>query len=104
LPNQNWRKIVTNTLSETELDHLRRKLKFRAWHRGIKEMDLILGHFADVALETMVEPELLEFSALLEVDDRDLIKWFTGESQTPVEWQTTLFEKIIQNQLFTDSK
>jgi antitoxin CptB len=87
-------------LSESELDRLRRKLRFRAWHRGIKEMDLILGHFADVALEGMGEVELVEFSALLEVNDRDLIQWFTGESETPIEWRTDLFEKIEQNRFF----
>jgi antitoxin CptB len=85
-------------MNDTELDHLRRKLRFRAWHRGIKEMDLILGHFADAALEGMGDAELDEFSALLEVNDRDLIQWFTGESETPVEWRTELFEKIKRNQ------
>jgi antitoxin CptB len=92
---------MTEPLSSAELDHLRRKLRFRAWHRGIKEMDLILGHFADAALEGMRDAELVEFSALLEVNDRDLIQWFTGESETPVEWRTELFEKITKNQMLT---
>jgi antitoxin CptB len=90
---------MADNLSKTELDHLRRKLKFRAWHRGIKEMDLILGHFADAALEGMEEAELLEFSGLLEVNDRDLIKWFTGESEPPVERRTALVDKIMKNPL-----
>jgi antitoxin CptB len=89
-------------MTETELDHLRRKLKFRAWHRGIKEMDLILGHFADAALAEMGEVELVEFSALLEVNDRDLIKWFTGESEVPGEWQNKIFNKIKQYQWITE--
>jgi antitoxin CptB len=88
-------------MNDTKLDHLRRKLRFRAWHRGIKEMDLILGNFADAALEGMGEAELVEFSALLEVNDRDLIQWFTGESETPVEWRTELFVKITKNQMLT---
>jgi antitoxin CptB len=90
---------MTTKLAEAELDHLRRKLKFRAWHRGIKEMDLILGHFADAALEGMEEAELLKFSGLLEVNDRDLIKWFTGESEIPAAWQIPLVEKIMRNWL-----
>jgi antitoxin CptB len=90
---------MTHALSETQLDHLRRKLRFRAWHRGIKEMDLILGNFADAALDGMGGAELLEFSDLLEVNDRDLIKWFTGESEAPVEWRTGLFDKIKRNQI-----
>jgi antitoxin CptB len=86
-------------LPSAELDFTRRKLKFRAWHRGIKEMDLILGHFADRELEGLSEAELSEFGALLKIDDRDLIQWFTGEVETPAEWRTPLIEKIKLNQL-----
>jgi antitoxin CptB len=85
--------------SDTELDQLRRKLKFRASHRGIKEMDLILGHFANQAVDSMGSEELAEFGALLELHDRDLMQWFTGEVETPVERRTDLFLKIKQNQL-----
>lgn len=94
---------MTESLSESELDHLRRKLKFRAWHRGIKEMDLILGNFADTALAAMGEAELLEFSELLEVNDRDLIQWFTGEVEPPLKWKTEQFEKIKRNQVFVEN-
>lgn len=85
--------------SDTHLDQLRRKLKFRASHRGIKEMDLILGHFAEHAVDSMDPTELAEFGALLELQDRDLMQWFTGEVETPAEQRTDLFLKIKQNQL-----
>lgn len=84
---------------EAELDQLRRKLKFRASHRGIKEMDLILGHYAELAVDSMEPAELAEFGALLELHDRDLMQWFTGEVETPKEQRTALFLKIKQNQL-----
>ncbi len=93
--------MTGNPLSSAELDLTRRKLKFRAWHRGIKELDLILGHFADRELEGLSEAELSEFGALLKIDDRDLIQWFTGEVETPQEWHTPLIGKIKQNQLDT---
>ena len=85
--------------TDTELDQLRRKLKFRASHRGIKEMDLILGHFAECAVDSMELAELADFGALLELHDRDLMQWFTGEVETPSDQQTALFFKIKQNQL-----
>ena len=85
--------------NDTELDQLRRKLKFRASHRGIKEMDLILGHFAENAVDSMESAELAEFGALLELHDRDLMQWFTGEVEIPMEQRTELFFKTKQNQL-----
>ena len=47
------------------LDTLRRKLRFRAWHRGTREADLIMGQFADARIGTMTEDELAQFDALL---------------------------------------
>lgn len=78
------------------LDPVRKKLLFRAWHRGIREMDLILGRFADLNIASMSAAELDEFGRLLEVNDRDLVQWFTGETATPDQWKTVLFNKISQ--------
>jgi antitoxin CptB len=80
----------------SDLDPLRKKLLFRAWHRGIREMDLILGRFASAHVSSMAKAELEEFAFLLEVFDRDLIQWFTGEVETPSAWNTHLFQKIKQ--------
>jgi antitoxin CptB len=43
------------------LDARRRKLLFRSWHRGMREMDLIMGRFADSALAVLSDAELAEF-------------------------------------------
>ena len=86
-------------VNDTELDRLRRKLKFRASHRGIKEMDLILGHFADSKVDSMTLSELEEFGSILELHDRDLVQWFTGEVEVPAQYWTGLFQKIKQHQL-----
>lgn len=50
----------------------RRRLRFRAWHRGTKEMDLILGTFADRHLDGMNAAGLAAFERLLEEPDREL--------------------------------
>jgi antitoxin CptB len=94
--------MTGSVLSSAELEPLRKKLLFRAWHRGIREMDLILGRFADAHIGGMKTPELEEFAFLLEVFDRDLIQWFTDEVETPSEWNTALFQKIKQYHLTMD--
>lgn len=94
--------MTGSDISSAELDPLRRKLLFRAWHRGIREMDLILGRFADEHLARMGDGELEEFSCLLEVFDRDLIQWFTNEVEVPATWDTVLFQRIKQYQISMD--
>src|SRR5690606_39376964 len=87
--------MTGSTLATVDLDVRRRKLLFRAWHRGMREMDLILGQYADRHLVGMSEPELDEFEQILEVLDRDLLKWVTGESAIPKEYNTPLFRDIM---------
>ncbi len=72
-----------STRSSADLDPRRRKILFRAWHRGMREMDLIMGRFADAHIGTLSEADLDEFERLIEVLDRDLLSWVTGEAQVP---------------------
>lgn len=71
-----------------------RKLKFRSWHRGIKEMDLILGHFADSTLESLSDAELDTYEELIEVADTSLYNWLTGRENVPAEHDHELFARI----------
>lgn len=77
------------------LDARRRRIKFRAWHRGMLETDLLLGRFADAELERLTERELDDFEALLEALDRDVFAWATGETPTPEAYDTQLFGRIV---------
>jgi antitoxin CptB len=88
-------------LSTAKLDPRRRKLLFRAWHRGIKEMDLIFGLFADAHLALMDDGDLDEFEMMLETSDRDLLKWFTGEESVPDVADTPLFRRIAEHSVDT---
>ncbi|MEQ8449633.1 MAG: succinate dehydrogenase assembly factor 2 [Nitratireductor sp.] len=72
----------------------RRKARFRAWHRGMREMDLLLGTFADARLDALPAAELDLFEDLLEVPDAELFKWFTGEVPVPAAHDTDLFRRI----------
>lgn len=72
----------------------RRKLLFRSWHRGMREMDLITGRFADDAIEHLADAELAEFERLLEVPDRELLAWIIGEAGVPAHYDTPLFRRL----------
>lgn len=78
------------------LDARRKRARFRAWHRGMKEMDMILGAFADAKVDELTLEELLTFEELMDVLDRDLFKWFTGEGATPDAYNTPLFQSICK--------
>lgn len=83
-----------STRSSADLDPRRRKLLFRAWHRGMRENDLIMGRFADDAIAGFTDVELDEFERLIEVLDRDLLGWITGEIAVPENYDTELFRRL----------
>jgi antitoxin CptB len=68
---------------ETNDARRRKRLRFRAWHRGLREADLILGPFADAHLDGLDAAELDDFEALLAVPDNDLHDWFIGRTAAP---------------------
>ena len=83
-----------STRSSADLDPRRRKILFRAWHRGMREMDLIMGRFADAEIGNFSEEELDEFERLIEVLDRDLLSWITGEAQVPENYDSDVFRQL----------
>ncbi len=86
---------MTGTILSSEgLDVRRRRLLFRAWHRGMREMDLIMGRFADARIATLGEAELAEFERLIEVPDPDLLAWITGEGAVPQNSDSAVFRQL----------
>ncbi|OYW66656.1 MAG: succinate dehydrogenase assembly factor 2 [Bosea sp. 12-68-7] len=83
-----------STRTSADLDPRRRKILFRAWHRGMRENDLIMGGFADAHIGELSEAELDEFERLIEVLDRDLLSWITGEAQVPENYDTPVFRRL----------
>jgi antitoxin CptB len=80
--------------SSEGLDERRRRLLLRAWRRGMRETDLIMGRFADAHIGTLDDGELAEFERLLDVRDQDLLGWVTGEFATPPDYDTPLFRRL----------
>ena len=89
------RTIMTGTTrSSAEIDPRRKRILFRCWHRGIREMDLVLGSFADAEIENLSEAELDELERIMAEEDNDLVKWVTGEKPVPDEFRDGLFPRI----------
>jgi antitoxin CptB len=62
---------------------IRKRLRYRAWHRGTKELDLLLGRFADARLGDMDRTALADFEVLSEVPENVLYRWITGAGALP---------------------
>ena len=65
------------------LEATRKRLKFRSWHRGTREMDLLMGRFADAVLGSCDETLLTAYEALLEENDPDIYDWVCGRLTPP---------------------
>ena len=76
------------------LDARRRRLLFRATHRGTFENDLMLGGFLRAHLATLDDADLTELEALLELPDPDLADWLTGRAPIPPEQDTPMLRRI----------
>ena len=80
--------------TSADLDPRRRRILYRCWHRGIREMDLVFGSFAEAEIGTLSDAELDEFEAIMGEDDHDLHAWITGARPLPNHLQTPLYERV----------
>ena len=78
----------------TPLAVRRRRARYRATHRGTKELDLMIGHFAEAHIDTMFEPALARFEQLLAMPDPDLDHWLRGGAEPDGEEMRGLIEEI----------
>jgi antitoxin CptB len=87
---------MTGTARSSEgLDARRRKLLVRSWRRGMREMDLILGGFADAEIDILTDAEIDQYEELLDIPDTDLLPWLTGERLPPEEVASlSIFRRI----------
>ena len=78
-----------------ETDTRRKRLLWRATHRGIKEMDLILGGFVVKHLETFTEAEITDLERIMEIPDQDMLSWATKQADVPPEHLSALLTRIL---------
>jgi antitoxin CptB len=86
--------MTGTTRSSSGLDDRRKRLLFRCWHRGTREMDLILGRFADAEIATLTDEEIAALEHLIEVPDPDLYAALTGDRPLASEYAGPLFDRI----------
>ena len=84
-----------------DLSMRRRRLRYRAWHRGTKEMDLVLGPFCDAHLDSYGPPELDRLETLMDEEDTELLKWVMGQEPVPADTDSDLLQTIIAYRLKT---
>ena len=78
------------------MDHETRlkRLRFRAWHRGTREADLMIGGFFDAHGASLSAAELDWFEALLEEQDVDIMAWAIGSQPCPDQWQGPIMDRM----------
>ncbi len=86
--------MTGTTRSSGGLDDRRKRLLFRCWHRGTREMDLILGRFADAEITDLRDGELDQFERLLELPDPDLYAALIGDKPLDPQYASALFNRI----------
>jgi len=87
-------KMTGSTRSSSGLDDRRKRLLFRCWHRGTREMDLILGRFADAGIAGLTDDELAQLERLIEVPDPDLYAALIGATPPAPDYAGPLFDRI----------
>jgi antitoxin CptB len=80
--------------SSEGLNERQRKVLFRAWRRGVREIDLIVGRFADAHIATLDAAALNDFERLIEAPNAELYAWVAGGEAPPAAYDTAVLAKL----------
>jgi len=80
------------------LENWRKRLTFRAWHRGTREMDLLMGSFAEKFINDFEAPELGIFEEILVNNDPDVYDWIIGRQKPPQELKSKVLDLLLVHQ------
>lgn len=84
---------------DNSLENWRKKMIFRSWHRGTREIDLLLGRFADENIPNFDAEQLRQYEELLQNNDPDLYNWITGKEEPPANVMTDVLKIIMSYHL-----
>lgn len=87
--------MAQDTDQDKRVENLRKKLIFRSWHRGTREIDLLLGRFADAHVPQFNAQDLQDYEDLLKNNDPDLYNWITGKEEPPANIMSDVLKKIM---------
>ncbi|HQT65202.1 MAG: succinate dehydrogenase assembly factor 2 [Acidocella sp. 20-57-95] len=85
---------ISESPDDKPLDSRRRRMVFRAQHRGTYENDLLIGDFVKTRIATMTDSELDEIEAVMEFPDAELADWLTGRKPIPPHADTPMLRRI----------
>lgn len=83
-----------NPHKEIDLENRRRRLLFRAWHRGIKELDLIFGNFVEANVQDFSDEDCAWFESLFEEQDHEILTWVTKGENVPEKFQGEMMDRL----------
>ncbi|WP_191252509.1 succinate dehydrogenase assembly factor 2 [Kordiimonas sediminis] len=86
--------LTYNPHRELDLENRKRRLLFRAWHRGIKELDLIFGNFIEANVKDFDHAECEWFEALFEEQDQEILGWVTSGEGVPEKFQGDMMQRL----------
>jgi len=72
-----------------------KRLKYRSKHRGTKELDILLGRFAEQHLDHMTPAEIERYEAILEANEHDIYHWLAGKRPVPPEHDNAVMRRIL---------
>jgi antitoxin CptB len=85
---------MTAADAKADLDTRRRAIRVRAWRRGMREMDILIGGFVDAKLAGLDERDIGDLERLLDAEDQKAFSWLCGTEPPPPEYDTPVFEQI----------
>jgi antitoxin CptB len=75
-------------------EHRLKRLRFRAWHRGTKEADLLIGGFFDTHAESWDDEAIARFEALIEEEDVEIMAWAIGTATPPARHEGEMMQAL----------
>lgn len=84
-------------MSQDNIDNRRKRLIFRSWHRGTREMDLIMGSFAEAHVPGMDGAALDLYEELLHTPDPDMYDWISGQKPVPANVINPVIEQLLNH-------
>lgn len=81
----------------------RKRLRYRSWHCGTKELDLLLGRFAEIHLDQFDDGDIALYEEILESDEHDIYGWISGRLAVPVELDNHVMAAILAFKLTADT-
>jgi len=86
---------------QEDLEIRRKRLRYHSWHRGTKELDLVLGQFAERHLAAMDAAEMILYEAILDENEHDIYAWLAGREAVPVEHDHHIMKMILNFKITT---